>query len=487
MIETCALFFSIQAISFFLDILESPRTRSIALFVILISLAILQKATTGLPVLAVLAFVILFKELKEHRYTFKVINGRNLWLAVVLFALPLAIGYGWTRFTDVVKTQNELGAALTSSALSTWNWGTLPQRLLPKLYEEVIWQRIFEKNLGSFVGLLAIVTGLFAATTSRSRIAITTALIMGLAPLFIFTNLHLIHTYYQSANIIFLIFAVAFAIAAIADRQRSTVVALVIAVAILGSNYLIFSRNDLQGIRQTFTAENSRELGVALAIKANTTPEEGFVAFGNDWSSSLGYYAERKSFTVPNWYKGFNQVATDSSNVLGGLKVGAVATCPAAPRPTEQEMMTLNIAGAAYAVSRVQGCLLAVPESHPVGNPPANETQCEGSLDFATLGDTPTRTLSVEGWTTISGHEGKVPDNVYLSLTGQDGTVQYYGTLHTARPDVNKYLKQPELPYPGFSRLINTSSLSGHYQLGVVREYKHTLEKCQFTRLVEIK
>ena len=65
MIETTAVFFSVAAIKYFIDlVLVEKPLKSALLFLVFISLSILQKATTGLPVLALLSFVYLYLNFK---------------------------------------------------------------------------------------------------------------------------------------------------------------------------------------------------------------------------------------------------------------------------------------------------------------------------------------------------------------------------------------------------------------------------------------
>ena len=72
----------------------------------------------------------------------------------------------------------------------------------------------------------------------------------------------------------------------------------------------------------------TRTLAVAEVIKRYTAPDSGIVVFGFDWNSELGYYAERKSFTVPTWFARRDDAWRQPEIFLGGLALGAIATCP---------------------------------------------------------------------------------------------------------------------------------------------------------------
>ena len=87
--------------------------------------SILQKATTGLPVLAILSLVYFYLSFKEislstigKNYSTSIFMLKKITMALIYFGIPLLIGIIWTLYTDHVKELNGLGSNLTSSALS---------------------------------------------------------------------------------------------------------------------------------------------------------------------------------------------------------------------------------------------------------------------------------------------------------------------------------------------------------------------------------
>ncbi len=113
---------------------------------------------------------------------------------------------------------------------------------------------------------------------------------------------------------------------------------------------------------------------------------------------------------------------------------------------------------------------------------------CEGFIDSVNGVSPPpsqlfmVNTLSVEGWMTISGAKGIVPDKVYITLVDPKGNEFYGTTRRRARPDVAKAFHHDGLwgmPEAGFFSNIDLSKFHGKYILGLSRLYRGKLENCQ--------
>lgn len=485
MMETAAVFFAVVAIKYFIDFLVLEKRTNALLFVLFIGLSILQKATTGLPVLAVMALLFLFRELNKKGVV-NAFSVRNVFLSFALFGIPIIVGAGWAFYTDVVKVNNEFGVYITSSALSQWNWGTISQRFSETLYVDVIWKRLLQDNLGGVLGLAIMLGAMFVSKNKKLKLVVGVSLLLGVLPLFIFTNLHLIHLYYQSANAIFLIFALSVALVVIFDSLRSTGVLIGLFVALMASNYVAFSGGYYRDIKSSFNVGNTQELAVASVLKNNVKQGEAFIAFGYDWSSALSYYSERKSFTVPNWFKNYDNALANPQSYLGGLPLGAVVVCPAAPRPKGRDLLDLSFDNEKFKLMEMGGCFIGTPEHLMDFNKDKITANCEGSLDNVSELDKIPQTLSVSGWTAVSGANGDLADRVYVTLTDSKGLVNYYEAASVSRPDVNEYFSQASLGPVGFSRIIDVKDMAGDYSVGVARVVKNTVELCQFKTGVKI-
>lgn len=482
MIETLALLFAVASIKYFLDFLASARLRDAILFTGLMLLSILQKATTGLPVLAVLALVFLFHEIRTKKAFSQVVSFRNASYCALLFALPIIIGYAWAHYTDVVKTHNEFGTGLTSQNLSHWNWGTFEQRISAKLYVEVLWSRMINANLSGIFGAAILAYGILFAEERKTRAVISTACVLGVLPLFIFTNLHLVHTYYQSANVIFLIFGLAVAVSTIGSGHPRTLM-LALFGALVAHNLYVFYVGYRLNLTQQIGIQNSRELVVSEVLKANMREGDAFTLFGHDWNSSITYYAEHKSFAVPDRFYNLTKVVENPESYLGGVPFGATAVCPEVSQPTLADLLRVK---PEWKTAEVMGCYISVP-AKAIAEKPAAPTQCIGSLDSA--GDTYQKTpgiIEVKGWTVVDVEHDVMPDQVYVTLTDDKGNVRYYDTLQYPHTGVNAHFNNRDWTQAGFGRVIDTRAMSGHYTVGVIRSFNDQVQACQFKKEIQV-
>lgn len=487
MIETLTVFLAVASIKYFIDFLKIPSTKHMLCFTALISLSILQKATTGLPVLAVLAFTFLFHEIHGNTEIRKVVSIQNIARCFLLFAVPIIIGFAWTHYTDVVKEHNAFGAHLTSSALSKWNWGSLAQRFSPMLYGEVIWSRIIKGNLSGAFGVAIIGYGICMARSVSARFTIVACVSLALLPLFLFSNLHIVHIYYQSANVIFLIFALAVALSEAGERDNSKCLTLALFVALVINNYSIYFHGYREKLEQQIDMTNSMELLVADTLKHNMKDGEAFTLFGNDWSSSISYYAEHKSFAVPNRFSKLDEVIESPQQFLGSSPLGAIAVCPEAQKPTLAQLIDMKHDGTDWKTAEVSTCYISFPQKPIHLEYPSVPANCTGSLDSA--GPTTQKTqnaIEVKGWTAVDINQNLMPEEVYVTLKDGNGKLAYYDAVQYAHMGVKDFYKRPDLGNAGFGRVIDTRNLSGHYTVGITRVFKKQLQVCQFSKEIEV-
>jgi hypothetical protein len=124
-------------------------------------------------------------------------------------------------------------------------------------------------------------------------------------------------------------------------------------------------------------------------------------------------------------------------------------------------------------------------EAAPESLSPSSRLACEGMIAAVngTLlpSGSPTvgNALSVQGWMTVSGKDGIVPDLVFVTVTSESGKTVYIKAHSTPRDDVRWHFKQLWMPDPGYAAMADVSSLSGQYTLGLARTYKGNLGICQ--------
>lgn len=111
MIETAAIFFTFAAIPPVLDLFEEhPRWRSVLLFMFWITLGLLQKITTALPVIIVMSLLTAVSHVRT--FGVRLPAWQKIIQVLIAFAVPVIISGLWSSYTDAVRQQNILGMGL---------------------------------------------------------------------------------------------------------------------------------------------------------------------------------------------------------------------------------------------------------------------------------------------------------------------------------------------------------------------------------------
>lgn len=300
MIESAALCFTCAFLYHGLKLLQRDfGNRDLIFGAIFLALALLQKVTTALPPLALMLGIGLYS---LHRQPVARWNGGLALRIAASVLLPLALGLAWVKFSDAVKMDNPIGSALTSASLAQWNYGTLAQRLSAKLWSAVIYGRVVKKTAFLGLGLIVALVALARLRDVAPRRLIAAALVLFFLPFLLFTNLHMVHSYYQSANGVFLSIAVGVA-SVYLGRQilpcRPRLLAALLVASVL-SNLAFFGGSPFRLKTVSIEADDPR-LVLTDYVKQHTAADQPVIWYGYDWSSEPAFYSERKSLTVPNW------------------------------------------------------------------------------------------------------------------------------------------------------------------------------------------
>ncbi len=342
MIETLALFLALACLPVYLDILLKGMTPARALFLTtLSSLSLLQKATTGLPMLAVLGVI----------HVGALLRGRErrlgAWLlAALAYVVPLALMLAWTQHTDGLKNLTPLGPQLTSKALSAWNWGSLAQRQNSALWRVNFGQRLFEPSLAGWLGAGILGLGLVLAHAQKRALLLVALISMGLLPTLLFWNLHFVHTYYQVANAIFLALACAVVLGELLPKQMGKVgplATLALTLVVVAANLVVFKRDYVKPLRESFDPATTPLLRAAQQLRRSLPEGVAFVSFGLDWSSELPYYAQRKCLCAPDWLRDFDKLKADPASFVAPAKLGAIVVAVAPHADVAQQAAALRL------------------------------------------------------------------------------------------------------------------------------------------------
>ena len=366
MIETAAVFFTLAAIPYVLDLREpQPSWRSAIAGSWWATLGMLQKSITTGPVLLVLGLVLLAPSLRTWP---PAMTLRRFACQSLALGLPLAIGVLWTIYADLVKEQNFVGRELTSKfRLSKQVLGTISQRLDLSALMDIFWHRIFEQNAAGFLGV-ALVLGALCSSQEDVRRIIAVCLTLSMLPIVFFFNASLLLEYYQVSSVVFLIAALAFCCVVwlpTVTHWRGAVP--LVSTVLVISNLSHFWFEDGQAVWANM-AQN-RALVIGDVIRRYTPDDTGIIVFGlNEGLSSISpevpYFSQRKGFTVPDWAE--NRMENDPASYLGGKALGAIVFCSTINKDLYNRLIERYSETSSPRLFRVSGCYVWLPHTPAV-------------------------------------------------------------------------------------------------------------------------
>jgi hypothetical protein len=325
MIESCALFLGVSWLACVVAFRQGGGAPAFGLALATGCLVAVTKSTTFAGFGAVAGSIFVMASIGAARTADLRRQWRGLLLLALLCAVPLAVGIAWVMFADTVKLANPFAALLTSRNMAQWNYGTLDQRLSAAFWIDVIARRTGPDIFGHALVLVPFVVGAGLALR-RSDPRIPVALGAFLLPLLLFTNLYLHHNYYANANALFLLVGVALSLSAIfASGWRLTALVLLACIVMGQSRYFVRTYD-------FFIRLDTRPgdiLRIAAAAKQAVPPDRALLVIGNDWSSGVPYYSERRALALVQWAPPalLEQALREPEARLGGLPLGGVVAC----------------------------------------------------------------------------------------------------------------------------------------------------------------
>jgi hypothetical protein len=214
-------------------------------------------------------------------------------LAVV--SLPFLAAFIWTRHADAIKAASSTTDWLTESALRTWTYGTIAQRL-----DIGNWLFVFGRGsyllLGPIIWGVLLLLPLFVAERRAFWIGVA---LTGILPVAIFFNLYVAHDYYLAA----ISPPTALLLGAGTGwmhqqlRRRFGSVAGTAGIAVLGTVWLASTLLPALPYWRTAYARIDRST-IAAEVPDVTAPEDRLIVAGLDWSPHLLYYASRRGLML---------------------------------------------------------------------------------------------------------------------------------------------------------------------------------------------
>ena len=159
----------------------------------------------------------------------------------------------------------------------------------------------------------------------------------------------------------------------------------------------------------------SKDYEVGLALKRELSREAQFVSFGNDWSSTLAYISERKSFSVPRWFKDYQNVMAHPEKYVEPGKLGGVIYCNA----TDKELNYLinwSESNRGWKVGLIHDCYLTTMEkAYQFGD--ERPTSCKATIYLKEIQrDENMTTVVASGWIVTDSTKSREAENLYLKL-----------------------------------------------------------------------
>lgn len=324
MIESCAVFFDLWWLALFAAAARAERIAAgrIVTLIAVGSIGALTKVTTfpGFMLIAGVLFLAVIRRSNDRRSRLPVLGA----LAAGT-VLPILVTAVWVAYSDGLKAANPFGFPLISANLHEWNFGTIKQRLSLDLWQGVIFARAPSEALGygKWLALAALVGALI---DRKYVVPAATCLLAFLAPFLVFTNLHMVHDYYQYSVGLFLLGAVGLGLASMRRWARGWICVLALVAILAGQavkfyhyygHYLL--EDDTQLLRYR----------VAELARSRTQPGQSLIVIGFDWSSEVPYYGERKALEIP--FKTdtalLRRVFEDPQHFLGNEKLGGIVYC----------------------------------------------------------------------------------------------------------------------------------------------------------------
>lgn len=230
-------------------------------------------------------------------------NRNNLKNTIIFFGILICcylVVRLWTQHADMLKEQNPIGVILTSKNLHIWNFGTFTQRISSNLWKATILERIVPHTMGSVYSLIILLLGLVIGN-NKERVFLAILLGLFLVPILIFTNLYIVHDYYEYASGFWLIFSISFSLYLI--KKKNTFIFLGLMLFISAADTLTFRNFYFPFVHNINAAQagNDKRLEVAYLIEKTTKSDAVITVFGEEWFAEIPYYAKRKAIMFPSW------------------------------------------------------------------------------------------------------------------------------------------------------------------------------------------
>ncbi len=329
LIESLATLLSFSALCAYVGYRRHRDLRYILLFVVLGSLAGLQKITTFAPVVMVCLSDALFT---RRRLLLDRADGLKSLGLLSLIASSLLVPLIWAEYTDGVKKLGYISSFLTSTELEKWNFGTIGLRFQFKYWINVFFLRLTVLGGLSVALLLILIARLRHCSVVNGEMLMFLA--AGLLGPLIFANLHFLHDYYQLGSLAFLSSAMAIALSDYGERTilASRVRFAMLVWVVIATNAALFEIHYFSKVL-TLPARDVNAVQIATYLKDRLPADDVILIVGSDWNSTIPYYAQRFALMIPDsilaaeWPAARRQLLRNPKSAIGGREFGSIIYC----------------------------------------------------------------------------------------------------------------------------------------------------------------
>ena len=337
MIESTAIFFGLSFVA--LVCLVCSKWSLFIAFCALICgiLCALVKATTfpSFGVAACLAaFAIFFG--KDSVLTLARKTSR-IFIVILGVCICILAALLWTRHADALKSLNPITSHPVSSSLAIWNYGPFEQRFTVEFWQKLVFERAIPEAIGSPI-LLVLLPIAFVFAKHYEKMVLVCLVGLFFLPMFLFSNLHIIHSYYQYANSFWLIFALGLSIALLAPRMPKWSM---FSLALVVISLQLYKFSEEYYIPTTWRWHAAMDVG--KKVDKETPKSSAILVAGDEWSPEVAFYSKRKAIYIPNWVDGYFNVNEEAlvsaleqpEKLLGGLPLSAIIVRDNHPERTQ--------------------------------------------------------------------------------------------------------------------------------------------------------
>jgi hypothetical protein len=362
MIESAALFLGLAYLACVAEYVTAPRWLACAAGTVLGALGASVKITTflGFGIAAAAWLLIDLRRQFRQGDRLAAVAKRAVLPAVAFGLVPFVCLSLWTRFADAQKSLNPLTAHfLTSGSLTTWNFGTLSQR-----FTSAFWFEMMPRTLANGIGGLPVALAALALlpwVPVRHRVPSAACVALFLASTMVFTNLHVVHTYYPYGTAIFLVAAVGWIVLGLRANGHARLAAALFVIAVGCSELVYF-------VEWFPRAATDVRLRLPDELQRLTRQNDVVLIYGQDWSSETAFYSHRRALMdrsnrdldSPEMRAAFKELSDR------GLTIGAIVVCQDYRITSDFVQTVVTRLGFVRArIHKVPNCLVYVPEHAP--------------------------------------------------------------------------------------------------------------------------